>query len=314
MKNQIRRAAVLPKQRGVAVITALLLTTLAITIVASLFWQQQVQVRSIENQRLQLQKQWILRGALDWAKLILREDARSSRQDHLGEPWAVPLAPTPLSQYVEGSSEQDAVLSGRIVDAQSRFNLTTLSTVHTINQHAVDNFARLLVMLQIDPSLAMACASAVAAGQLPPKQTGSAGMQMPLQQINDLLAVPGMNPAIVAQLKDYISILPHATPVNVNTASAPVLAAMIDGLPSSAASSLLALRERRYFRDLNDLQQNLPPREDGSAYQLSDGDVSFSSNFFVVYGKVKMGRALLNMQALLERVEGSVRVLSVHEE
>ena len=45
------------RQRGIAVITALLLTTLAITIVASLFWQQQVQVRSIENQRLQLQKQ-----------------------------------------------------------------------------------------------------------------------------------------------------------------------------------------------------------------------------------------------------------------
>ena len=60
-------------QRGVAVITALLLTTLAVTIVASLFWQQQVQVRAIENQRLQLQKQWVLRGAMDWARLILKE-------------------------------------------------------------------------------------------------------------------------------------------------------------------------------------------------------------------------------------------------
>jgi general secretion pathway protein K len=57
----------LRRQRGVAVITALLLTTLAVTIVASLFWQQQVQVRSMENQRLQLQTRWILRGALDWA-------------------------------------------------------------------------------------------------------------------------------------------------------------------------------------------------------------------------------------------------------
>ena len=78
-------------QRGVAVVTAMLLTTLAITIVASLFWQQQVQVRSIENQRLQLQKQWVLRGALDWARLILREDARYSLIDDLNEPWAVPL-------------------------------------------------------------------------------------------------------------------------------------------------------------------------------------------------------------------------------
>ena len=72
----MKSAPMLLRQRGVAVITALLLTTLAITIVASLFWHQQVQVRSIENQRLQLQKQWILRGALDWTRLILREDAR----------------------------------------------------------------------------------------------------------------------------------------------------------------------------------------------------------------------------------------------
>ena len=84
------------RQRGVAVITALLLTTLAITIVASLFWQQQVQVRSIENQRLQLQKQWILRGALDWAGLILREDAKHSSVDDLNETWAGPLAETRL--------------------------------------------------------------------------------------------------------------------------------------------------------------------------------------------------------------------------
>jgi general secretion pathway protein K len=89
----------LHRQRGVAVITALLLTTLAITIVASLFWQQQVQVRSIENQRLQLQKQWILRGALDYARLVLREDARNSNVDYLGEPWSVPLEETKLDQY-----------------------------------------------------------------------------------------------------------------------------------------------------------------------------------------------------------------------
>src|SRR6476661_8937690 len=106
------------RQRGVAVVTALLLTTLAITIVASLFWQQQVQVRSIENQRLQLQKQWILRGALDWARLILREDAKFSSNDNLDEPWAVPLSETRLDQYVENgqadADASDATLSGGI--------------------------------------------------------------------------------------------------------------------------------------------------------------------------------------------------------
>src|SRR3989304_4381245 len=118
------------RQRGVAGITALLLTTLAITIVASLFWQQQVQVRSIENQRLQLQKQWVLRGALDWAGLILREDAKHSSIDNLDEPWAVPLAETRLDQYIESGHADtdiaDATLSGGISDAQARYNPTKL--------------------------------------------------------------------------------------------------------------------------------------------------------------------------------------------
>src|SRR3954468_1943041 len=96
------------RQRGVAVVTALLLTTLAVTIVASLFWQQQVQVRSIENQRLQLQKQWILRGALDWARLILQEDSKYTPTDNLTEPWAVPLEEVRLDQYVEnGNADAD---------------------------------------------------------------------------------------------------------------------------------------------------------------------------------------------------------------
>ncbi len=320
MKHAHATTVMRGKQRGVAIITALLLTTLAITIVASLFWQQQVQVRSIENQRLQLQKQWILRGALDWAGLILREDARTSSQDHLGEPWATPLAPTPLSQYVDGSSEQDAVLSGQIVDAQSRFNLTNLGTAHVVNPHAVAMFARLLVNLQIDPALAQSCAEAVAASQSPATggngiaQTRGIGLTMPLLQENDLLAIPGLGPGVLARLKDYVTILPRATPVNFNTASAPVLAAAIDGLPLSAATSLLALRSNRYFRDQGDFLQNLPVREDGSNYPLNSDDISFSSNFFLVYGTVRMGRAMLGTQSLIERSEIGVRVIAVHEE
>src|SRR6059058_4984585 len=114
------------RERGVAVVTALLLTTLAISIVASLFWQQQVQVRSMENQRLNLQTRWILRGALDYASLIL--DSR--RYDNGGmlftsqdQVWATPLAETRLDQYIERERIEgesfNATLSGNITDACS---------------------------------------------------------------------------------------------------------------------------------------------------------------------------------------------------
>ena len=161
-----RRPGAYP-QRGVAVIMALLLTTLAITIVASLFWQQQVQVRSIENQRLQLQKQWILRGALDWAGLILREDAKHSATDNLDEPWAVSLAETRLDQYVENGQADgdiaDATLSGSISDAQARYNLTNLCPNGVINPDEVAVFGRLLKNIGINPALAQESADMMAA-------------------------------------------------------------------------------------------------------------------------------------------------------
>jgi general secretion pathway protein K len=160
------------RQRGVAVITALLLTTLAISIVASLFWQQQVQVRSMENQRLQLQTKWILRGALDWANLVLRQDAMdNTRYTSLDQVWATPLADTRLDQYIERERVQgenfDATLSGNVVDATSRYNLNNLARGGQPLGDQVELFGRLLKNLQLNPALAKTVAQFVAAAQAP---------------------------------------------------------------------------------------------------------------------------------------------------
>jgi general secretion pathway protein K len=184
------------RQRGVAVVTALLLTTLAVTIVASLFWQQQVQVRSIENQRLQLQKQWILRGALDWARLILRENARLSNYDSLDQPWAVPLLDTRLDQYVENNradtESSDATLSGQMVDAQSLYNLTNLAPNGQIVEKEVKAFARLLASQRLNPSLAQDTAAMVAAS-VPRQPLPVAGGTGAGQDIDPLTGLPRAN-------------------------------------------------------------------------------------------------------------------------
>ncbi|MEN3291340.1 MAG: ral secretion pathway protein [Burkholderiales bacterium] len=321
----------LSRQRGVAVITALLLTTLAITIVASLFWQQQVQVRSIENQRLQLQKQWILRGALDWTRLILREDARFSQVDHLGEPWAVSLAETRLDQYVENARAEndvpDAAISGSIVDAQSRLNLANLSSNGTINREEVAAFARLLSNVQINPALAQATADAMAAAQVKPATptgsrgsaggTGTAGaagtpgaagapgtagtttttsqkQALDIAYVDDLLAVPGFTPEMLAKLKDFLVVLPGPTTVNVNTAPAEVLAARIDTLSLSEAAVLVSTREKNWFRDVSEVSQRL-------GRPVPQSQIGFKTNYFLVNGNVRLNRAALEMQALIKR-------------
>src|SRR5689334_6315146 len=118
-------------QRGAALLTAMIIVTLVATLAASMVWQQwrAVQVESAERARTQ--SAWILAGALDWARLILREDARNGGADHLGEPWAVPLAEARLSTFLASDKDNtddapDAFLSGAITDAQGRYNLTNL--------------------------------------------------------------------------------------------------------------------------------------------------------------------------------------------
>jgi general secretion pathway protein K len=290
------------RQRGVAVIIALLLTTLAITIVASLFWQQQVQVRSIENQRLQLQKQWILRGALDWASLILREDAKYSSVDTLDEPWATPLAETRLNQYVDDNRADgsDATLSGSITDAQARYNLTNLCPNGTINPVEVSAFAKLLNNANIDPALAQATANLMAAAQKKPAANDantvnqSGPLPMNLTQVDDLLAVPGFTPEMLAGIRNLVIFLPRATLVNVNTAPAEVLSA-ISTLSISDATALVVSRNTATFRNPGDFILLMHENH------LIVAGVAVSTNYFLVNGKVSMSRAESEIQALIER-------------
>lgn len=318
------RPASLAAQRGVAIITALLLTALAVTIVASLFWQQQVQVRSIENQRLHLQTQWILRGALDWARLVLREDAKFTSVDTLDEPWAVPLAETRLDQYVEngrsGGDQTDATLSGHIVDAQGRFNLANLAQGGIINPREVAAFARLLDSLQLNAGLAQTLADTMARAQQPAagsaasapagavRQSGEQALA--LLQVDDVLAVPGFTAPMLAALRDFVTLLPRATPLNVNTASAQVLAARIDTLSQSDAAALVAAREKAYFRSSADFLARLPQ---GKADGANTGELAVTTNFFIVYGAVRLDRASMEMQALIERNGGSTSLIWVRD-
>ena len=313
------------RQRGVAIVTALLLAALAITIVMSLFGQQNVQVRSIENQRYQLQKQWVMRGALDWARLILREDAKVSRVDYLGEPWSVPLEETRLDQYVDNGrtseDDTDATLSGYITDAQSRLNLTGLSVAGVIDQPTLEAFQKLLSAQGMDPELAVATAKVVASTQSQAAQLNADGTVLAapvnakilaLLQVDDLLVVPGFTPAALAKLRDLIIFLPIATPININTASAQVLSARIAALSLSDAEQIVTSRDQAYYRDMTDLVARW---DAGKGKAPNPNIVNTQTGYFIVHGHVRMGRAVFDQDALIERtpVSGVTRVVWVRD-
>lgn len=362
-------------QRGVAVITALLLTTLAITIVASLFWQQQVEVRSMENQRLNLQTRWILRGALDWSSLVLRQDAIDHR-DHtaLTHVWATPLAETRLDQYIERERVEgevfDASLSGNIMDATSRYNLTNLTRNGRIDLQQMGILTRLLTNLQMNPALAKTTANLVAAGapaavatgtvdpitgqevgestgkqSEQPTQTNNAedggqgtvgtdedgdgsgtvgapaqtqpvsreGIGTPIRflEVEDLLAVKGFTPEMVEKLRPFVTVLPEATPVNVNTAPPEVLAAVIPNFSLSEANALVQRRRSSPWRDLQYFMTELGGKT------AVPGSISVHSDYFIVSSRIRLDRGALNADALIKRAAsfgpGSITVVWVRQ-
>ncbi len=337
------------RQQGVAIITALLLTTLAVTIVASLFWQQQVQVRSMENQRLHLQTKWILRGALDWARLVLRQDGfDNSQYTTLTAVWNTPLAETRLDQYIERERVEgevfDATLSGRIIDACSRYNLANLSIGRQMQPAQVRVYRRLLVALQIDPVLAERTAKAVASsappppvplpgagagggagagdanptgpgdanptgtGQVSPAGSGgtpattvaASGTEAPiaLERLEDLLSIPGYTQQIVDKLRDFVIVLPEQTKVNVNTAPPEVLAALVEGMSVSEANALVARRTQAYWRQESDFKAQLFGKE------AADGTYDVKSTYFLVLSRIRLDRAALDAEALVNRKLG----------
>jgi general secretion pathway protein K len=319
-----RRSSPRGRQRGVAIITALLLTTLAVTIVASLFWQQQVQVRSMENQRLQLQTRWILRGALDWSRLILSQDGRDNQlRTTLNGVWATPLAETRLDQYIERERAEnekfDASLSGQITDAQARYNLANLANQRVPNPLQQKILGRLLSNLQLDQSLAQKVTQQVAnsqqvapapeagapagggtgAGtgtQQPAAVANSGGEPMELMRVEDLLALSGFTPQAIERLRDFVIVLPAATAINVNTAPAEVMSAAVDGLSLSEATTLVNNRLRTPYLSKAEFTSLL-----GNNKPIDPNRVDVKSSYFLVLSRVKLDRATLNSQALIQR-------------
>lgn len=133
-------------QGGVALISAMLVVSLVATLASVALWQQWRHVEVETSERQRVQSSWLLNGAFDWTRLILREDAlaglagssltsaggpmsASGGVDHLGEPWAMPLKEAKLSTFLSQDKQlregdPEVFLSGQVTDAQSRINLT----------------------------------------------------------------------------------------------------------------------------------------------------------------------------------------------
>ncbi len=307
------------RQRGAALLLALFVMALATMIVPGLFWRQFVLIRTIENQQLATQSRFLLHGALDWAAAILRQQTHPT-YDALSDPWAQPLAPTRLDQLGETSTlAAQATIAGRIEDAQARFNLRNLVQAGgAIDPTQLAVLAKLAALLGTPGDTAALIARDVAAayaGTAPvavPGASGNASLaaNRPLPPVfpADLQDIPGISPAAARALAPFVIMLDQGgTPVNFNTAPPEVMAAVIPGLNIGDANAIAAERDQAYFISVADLLNRLH----GRGGPFSGAGVSTNTQYFIVHGTVRLGRAVASLEALVARppLQGPINVL-----
>lgn len=293
------------RQRGAALLTAMIIVTLVATLASAMVWQQwrAVQVESAERARVQ--SEWVLGGALDWARLILREDARGTggakaNVDDLTEPWATPLAEARLSTFLAADQNNnatddddapDAFLSGYITDAQSRYNLMGL--VQTDPEKLKTQLA-ILTQLCENVNIADSVALQISQGLNAAMAATPSGTAPLLPRTVDQLVWFGLDQSTVAALAPYVTLLQDTVMVNINTAPREVIAA-VAGVSLPTAQGIV---QGRPFQTLD-------------AAGLKDapaGTVDVKSSYFEVHSRLRLADHVLEQLSLVNRSGTTVTV------
>ncbi|GAB4121691.1 MAG: type II secretion system minor pseudopilin GspK [Sideroxydans sp.] len=287
------------RQRGVALITVLLMVAMATTVAAFMAQQQAFWQRGVASGRDRAQAAALGQAGVDWARAVLADDKVNNAYDHARELWAVQLPAIP----VEGGE-----VAGHILERQGLFNLNNLVRDGKVSAADVARLQRLLALLGLPQDLAWALADWMDADDVP--AAGGAedryylalpqpyrAANAPLEDLSELLWVRGFDRPTLARLQPYVTVLPGATPLNVNFAPAEVLAAVVDGLSLGQARQLVEKRKRVPWQKREDFMAELPR----GVGESSRRELDVASEFFLVRGQVRLQQGEYAAEALLQR-------------
>ncbi len=303
--------------QGVALITAMLIVALASIAAVAVVSRQQFDIRRSANLLNGEQSYQFALGVESWAVQVLTRDRKLNATDTLEEDWAKQLPP--LS--VEGGQ-----VAGHIEDLQGRFNLNNVvdSTTGNASASTVRPLQRMLEALDIPPDLAWAVADwidpdlnaninggaedDVYTRLQPPYRTANTQMA----SSSELLLINGFTPEYYVKLLPYICTLPEHTKINVNTATAPVLVSLLDGLSLSAAQAIVDARKDNPFVDIAAFATALKTTGGLTQANLSSLDVSsidIGSSYFLVTADTLFGKGRTRLFSELHRSNAQTSVI-----
>ncbi len=295
--------------QGVALITVLLVVTMATTAAVAMSSRQHLDIRRTENTLFIGQASEYLYGVELWSKQILAKDLKDNKTDDTTEAWATRLPPLP----VEGG-----YVTGYLEDLQGRINLNNLQQTGATGTREQTRLKRLLAQLEINEGVVNLLLDWIDADQEARFPEGAEdgyylGLQPPyrsanrlLQSSSELMLLKDVTQAQVNRLEPFISTLPQNTDININTASIEVLMSLADDLSADELQLLIKKREDKAYEKVEDFLAE----KAFSTKNISADGLSVSSNYFILHAEAGIGTLKQYRTCLFERNQkGGIKTL-----
>ena len=248
-------------QRGVALLTILLLVVSITVVAGAMLASQKIAIRRSgllfdQNQLLQ-----DINAGQQLAVTLIRADAKLNDTDSEQDIWAQPIPPYTLGGHSIGIE---------LRDEGSRFNINNLYHNGAVDNAALAVFQRLLTQLNLEPDIAVAVLDYqdadsevyqdggdenVVYAQQSNRGADTALPNQALLSIDQLAEVKGVDAQVLATLRPYITAVPYYLPININIASPVLLAALVEGASSQQMQSIVELRAKQAFSSVDDVWQ-----------------------------------------------------------
>ena len=295
------------RQAGVALITMLLIVALLTAIVSRMSLSSTVWMRQVSNIADLAHSRQASRAAQFWLARLLEEDKNNF--DALTDTWAQSIPPVAFN-----GGEASVWLE----DMQARFNINNLVNAEgKVDREQLDYFLRLLRVLELDPAIADSVVDWI---DLDNEISGPWGAEegyylgqaspyiaanRPILEISELRLVKGLHGDAYERLIPYVTALPFKTAVNLNTASGPVMAAMVTAW--GPAQQSLGQAQRWLQRAM---LQPATRMEDFLDFALNDktavapAGLDISSSFFMAHIRITTAAGEYRTAVLFQRHQG----------
>jgi general secretion pathway protein K len=303
------------RQRGIALITAILLVALATILAATIGYENAMTARRGSATFAFDQSLEVTKAAEAIAAYGLRTIRQSNHTTtYPAQQWATPFGPVDLVPGV--------TLEAWLEDAQGRFNLNNLvNSDGSTNPDGVTVFENLLTILGLEPKWAPLMADWIDSDTVPNNPDGAEDSvylsQMPpyraanmfITSASEILALPGFGRDRYLKLQPFITALPQGTLVNLCSARMEVLNALGPAGTNNFTDpqNLAKNRAEGCFPTKQDFDGLF---SDATTRQKSDAMVTFLSNYFTLTSIVTIGTTQFALYSLLHQ-EGDLRVRSI---